>query len=703
MRIDLQKRSSAFPKITVIDRGWAAIGALLTRWQLPEELAIFSTAMIVGLSTGTVAYIFIWLLQQITLLAQSVDEVIPAMVGRLLFMALAGITVGLMAKFWASEIRGGGISDVMEAMAIRAGRMRARIIPAKLLATSITIGAGGSAGREGPIVQIGAALGSFVGQLFHFSENRIRTLVACGVAGGISASFNAPIAGTIFALEVILGSFTARYFGAVVISAVAAGVVSRILIGDEPAFSVPAYPLHHIGELPIYIILGALAAFVAVLYTRVRFIGEDWFDRWRVSMPVKAAGGMVLTGLVALLLPGREILGSDLFRIEQVIGNEFGQPINMLIWLLLLKMVATTLTIASGNSGGVFAPSLFIGAILGEIVGTVAHWFWPTIAPNPGAYAIVGMAAVFSGAARAPITAVLIVFEMSNDYKLILPLMLATGLATVLAERIYRESIYTVRLAMRGITLERGRDIDVLESLTVQEVMVDKVEVVYANTTLADVDALFDQTHVHGAPVLDTHGKLWGIVTVSDADRALIEELPPITPVSDFGTPHSRLLTATPDESVSEALRRMGTRGIGRLPVVMRDDPTKMIGWIRRNDIVRAYNMAISRRADIQHRTKRLQLRNLDNTEFVEIELKTGDQAVDKTILDVAPQLPKECILVSIRRNGKMMIPHGDTRLQVGDRITAFVDVHDAKAVHTCLQRTNRDSQLASPTKPLGE
>ncbi len=661
------------------------LGTLLTRWQLPEGLVIFGTAALVGLGTGILAYLFVWLLGEITAWTWQAEQTLGYFGGRLLVMALAGLTVGLFIQHWAEEIRGGGISQVMEAMAIHSARLRARIVPAKLLASSITIGAGGSAGREGPIVQIGAALGSSVGQLFHFSETRVRILVACGVAAGISASFNAPIAGTIFALEVILGSFATRYFGAVVISAVTAGVVSRILIGEEPAFNIPAYPFHHLGELPIYIVLGALAALVAVVYIRVRFLGEDWFDRWQVPVPVKAAAGMVLTGLVALLLPGREILGSDLYRIEQVIANNFDLPFASLMPLLILKIVATTLTIAAGNSGGVFAPSLFMGAILGGMVGTVAHALWPTVAINPGAYAIVGMAAVFSGAARAPMTAVLIVFEMSNDYKLILPLMLATVLATVLAELLNRDSIYSVRLSMRGITLQQGRDVDVLESLAVHEVMVDKLEAVYLNTTLSELEALFNRTHRHGAPVLDEQGRLWGIVTVSDMDRALIEELPPTAPVAKFATPHSRLLTATTDESASEALTRMGTRGIGRLPVVDKDDPTQLVGWIRRDDIIRAYNMAITRRAELQHRAKRMQLRNLDNTEFLEIELKAGDQAVNKTILEVAPHLPKECILVSIRRNGKMMIPHGDTVLQTGDRITAFTMVQDAPAIQQSL------------------
>ncbi len=672
--------------VPTLNRWRAWLGSLLMRWPLPEEVIIISSALVIGLGTGLGAVTFIWMLEQINLITVWGEGILGPTIGRLLLMALAGLLVGIMIAKWASEAKGHGVPEVMEAVAIRGGRIRPRVAIVKVLASSLTIGTGGSAGREGPIVQVGSALGSTLGQIFGFSEERVRTLVACGAAAGIAATFNAPIAGTIFALEVILGSFTVRYFGAVVISSVTAEVISRTLMGDRPAFAVPAFPLTHLGELPIYAVLGILAALVAVIFIRFLYYAEELFDGWKVPLPVKTTIGMVLTGAVALLLPERNVLGPGLHAIGEAITGNFNLSLGLMAALLILKMIATTFTLGSGNSGGVFAPSLFMGAVLGGMVGTVANMLWPAMAVNPGAYAIVGMAAVFSGAARAPITAILIVFEMSNDYKLILPLMLATVLATLLAELLFRDSIYTLKLRLKGISLQSGRDIDVLESLTVQEVMVAKMDTVHTAMTLVELSDLFAETHSHGFPVLDEAGHLWGIVTVSDLDRAVTDELPRSTPVADFATSRSRLLAATPDESVSEALTRMGTRGIGRLPVVAKDDPAQLVGWIRRDDIIRAYNMAITRRAELQHRTKRMQLRNLDSTEFVEIELKSGDQAVDKSILEVAPKLPKECILVSIRRNGKMMIPHGDTKLQVGDRITAFVAVRDALAVQSCLR-----------------
>ncbi|MFZ1770012.1 MAG: chloride channel protein [Caldilinea sp.] len=659
---------------------------IIERFTVPEEIVIVVTALIVGVGTGLGAMIFIWLLQQIGAFTALVVDNVGLIVGTLAVMATAGALVGLLIDRWASEAKGHGVPEVMEAIAIRGGRIRPRVAAVKVLASSLTIGTGGSAGREGPIVQVGSALGSTLGQILGFSEERVRTLVACGAAAGIAATFNAPIAGTIFAMEVILGRFTVRYFGAVVISAVAASVTSQALLGNKLAIQVPAYPLHSLAELPIYIMLGLVSALVAVLFIRVLYFTEEKFDKWRIPLPAKTALGMTLTGILALLIPGQEVLGPGLHTIAETIAQDFPLSLGFMAVLLVGKLLATSFTLGSGNSGGVFAPSLFMGAVLGGMVGKIAQGFWPEVVVNPGAYAIVGMAAVFAGAARAPITAILIVFEMSGDYKLILPLMLATVLSTLVAERIFPESIYTFKLKLKGISLERGRDVDILQSVTVDEVMTRSVQTVPETMTLVDLSDLFAQSHRHGFPMLDEDGRLSGIVTITDLDRAVENGLPRRTQAREIGTPRSRLLVATPVQPVGEVLRRMGTRGLGRMPVVETDAPERLIGMIRRSDIIRAYDIAISRRAELQHRTRRMQLRNLDDTEFVDIVLESGDAAVNQRLLDIAPLIPNECILVSIRRNGHVVIPHGDTSFRPGDTVTAFVKRSDIERIQNCLR-----------------
>jgi len=648
---------------------------------------MIGAALIAGAATGLSAVVFSWLTNLVGASVIAVAGVVGLRAGVLGCMLISGFVVGLIVRYWAPEVRGSGVPDVMEAVAIRGGRIRPRVAYTKIVATSLTVGSGGSAGREGPIVQIGSAIGSSVGQWLHFSDERVRTLAACGAAGGVAAAFNAPIAGALFATEIILGSLTVRYFGAVVISAVTASIVSEVFLGDMPVFHVPlpAYPLHHASETLIYAALGLLAAGVSVLFIRARFAIEDVMEKWRAPLPIRTTAGMAIAAMLGLMHPDLGVLGSGLPSLGRAIAGNIDHSVSLMAALLVLKIIATSFTVGSGNAGGIFAPSLYIGAMLGGMVGAVANQVWPGIAPNPGAYAIVGMAAVFSGVARAPITSILIVFEMTGDYHLILPLMLATVLSTLVAERLLSVSMYTWRLRQRGINLERGRDIDVLQSVTVGEVLSPDFDSVAADATLGELSDRFAQTHRHGFPILDERGKLCGIVTISDLDRAIAAHLPDNTTALEIGMRRADLLVAAPNESVGVALARMGMRGLGRLPVVAEDDPDRLLGMIRRADIIRAYDIALSRRADVQNRTKRMALRNIDGTVFSEITLQPGDPAVGKRLAELSSAFPQECILVSVRRQGRMLIPHGDTVFQAGDLVTLFVNAGDLEAIWGCL------------------
>ena len=657
---------------------------IIDRIEPPDSVVLITTAVIVGVGTGLGAVVFVWLLARIRDLASWIQTTLGDVLGLFVVMGLAGLLVGYIVDRWAREAKGHGVPEVMEAVALRNGRIRPRVAAIKVLASSITIGSGGSAGREGPIVQVGSALGSTLGQLLHFSGERVQTLVACGAAAGIAATFNAPIAGAIFALEVILGKFTTRYFGAVVISSVSASIVGRAFLSDKPAFTVPAYPFNSIAELPIYLILGLLSGIVAVLFIRVLYRLEGFFDEWQFSPALKAAIGMLLTASIALILPGREVLGPGLEFIGEAIAEDFSLPLGLMAALLILKLLATSFTLGAGNSGGVFAPGLFMGAILGGIVGTVAHNLWPNVALNPGAYAIVGMAAVFAGAARAPITAVLIVFEMSNDYKLILPLMFATVLATFLAEFILAESIYTLKLKLKGINLQRGRDLDLLQSMQVQEVMTPNPYVVHTDTPLSKLGESFQQTHSHSFPVVDKDSRLVGMVSLRDYDKALENKDLDGRYVMDIAT-IGNLLIAYADEPLGHAIQRLGIRGINKMPVVKRDDPERVVGVIRRSDIVKAYNVALVRKAKGQFQEDSAHLRRVDGTEFVELIIGPESRAAQQKIADMGAELPHDCVLVSIRRHGNMFIPHGDTVLQPGDAVTVFVRRDEEDHLRDCL------------------
>lgn len=606
--------------------------------------------------------------------------------GLLLMMGGVGFLIGLGVQKWGVELKGSGIPYVMEAMATRSGRIPLRIVPLKTIATALTIGVGGSVGREGPIVQIGATLGSFVGQLFHVSTKRVRILAACGAAAGISAAFNTPIAGTIFALEVILTTFTTRYFGTVVLSSVSASIVSRAIWGAEPAFRVPPYPLSHVGEIPIYIVLALLAAVVAVYWTKALALAEGAFFRKSVWQPFWLALGLMSTGFFSWLFQRPEILGSGLEHIGDLITKNVHLSIGLLLGLFVLKLVATAATTGTGNSGGFFAPSLFLGATLGAVLGALAHHLWPHIAPNAGAYAIAGMAGVFAASTRAPMTAVLMVFELSNDYHLIVPLLLVTALSTFVAEFLYHESIYTWQLSKRGVVLQGGRDLNILEGVAVQDIMVAEVHATSEDTTLAELSELMARTHWNGVMVLNNKNRLAGIVTITDLDSAIHRKLSPDTRVLEIATPFHRIQTVTSDDSMNDALLKMGERGFNLLPVVSSDDESLLVGMIERKDVICSYNKELARRADVRHRTQRHRL-TLEGTEFVDVELSLDDHVVGMKVCDVARLLPYDSILVSIRREGKVLIPHGSTVLRVNDLVTAFVRTEDVEILLECFRR----------------
>lgn len=666
---------------TVSQWTWRPLVRLLDRLAPPPALVLLLISVVVGILTGFGAVLFIFLLQFIQDIAQVWRES-WGILGLFLALGVGGLLGAPLVVYLASEARGHGVPEVMQAIAVHGGRIRPRVVVVKALASAFTIGAGGSAGREGPIVQIGASLGSTIGQLLDFSEERIKILVAAGAAGGIAATFNAPIAGVIFALEVILGEFGMAYFGIVVIASVAASIVSRAYLGAAPAFRVPAYGLNSVWQLPLYALVGLVAALLGVFFIKILYTMEDVFEHWRVPEVVKPVAGMLLTGVVAVVYP--QVLGPGLHFIGEAIGENMALPLSLLAPLAIAKLVATSFTLGAGNSGGVFAPSLFAGAAMGGSLGMVFRELFPSILINPGAYALVGMAATFAAAARAPITAILIVFEMSNDYRLILPLMLATVLSALVAHYLQPESIYTLKLVRRGIFYRHGHDIDVMESIKVEEAMQRNPRTVPETMPVSQLGTAFAEAHVHGFPVVNDRGELVGIVALSDYEQAL--DRPDFDKLTVKDIMSRDILVAYPDETLWEALRKLGVRDVSRLPVVARENPKQLLGIIRRRDIIRAYNIAVARRAELRQRLQELRFREAEGeTEYIQVELPAEAWAVGKRVRDLP--LPEDCVLVSVRRGRQVIMPHGHTVLQAGDRVTIFTRRTCERDVQSALLR----------------
>jgi len=576
-------------KVDVNRIGWFL--KFIERLRLSEQQVLIILSVVVGIGGGFGALIFRWLIGffhtlffdygtllffQITIYPQLLIPLIPILGGLL----LAPITYRL-----AKEARGHGVPEVMLAVALRGAIIRPLVVLAKSIASSICIGSGGSAGREGPIVQIGSALGSTIGQVFKMSEERVKILVGCGAAAGISATFNAPIAGVLFALEIILGDFSIHAFSPVILSSVIATVISRAFVGNYPAFFVPRYDLVSIWEMPLYIGLGLLAGLFSVLFIKVLYKSEDLFESWGINNYFKPALGGLIIGVIGIFYP--QIFGVGYEAITSALLEE--TVLWVLFILLFLKIIETSLTLGSGGSGRIFAPSLFIGAMLGGFFGNMVHLAFPEVTATPGAYALVGMSAVVAGTTHAPITAMLIIFEMTGDYRIILPLMLSSVLSTLLSHRLSRESIYTMKLVRRGINLKAGKDISILSTVLVREVMSQKWEPISNYMPLGKLLPFVESSKETFFPVTDYKGDLEGTISFQDIRNLITKRnLDDLVIVKDVVSPNP--LTLFPDETLISALQKFGLQDVEALPVVQRNNTRKLVGILKRGDVISCYN-----------------------------------------------------------------------------------------------------------------
>ena len=571
----------------------AGVRGRLDAWRSGDPGLVFA-ALCVGVGGGFAAVGFRYLISAITRLLTGHDDYSAA--GRsgnphlpwlggwivLVLPVLAGLVYGPLVSRFAPQARGHGVPEVMYAVAKKGGRIPAPVAAVKALASALCIGAGGSVGREGPIVQIGSALGSTIGRVLRVPEGRLRTLVACGAAAGIAATFNAPLAGVFFALELILGEFTAAAFGPVVLSAVTASVISRAALGDSAFLSLPRFAVHSVVEYSLYALLGMLGAVVARLFTLLLYAVEDGCDglwgRTRGPEWARPAVGGLFLGLVLLALP--EMYGVGYPVLAGAVDGRYA--VGFLVVLLVGKAFATSLTIGIGGSGGVFAPSLFLGAVTGAAVGQTLHALIPGTVTQPGAYALIGMGAVFAGAGRAPITAVVILFELTGEYTIILPLMLAVVCATAVSRALSPDTIYTLKLRRRGIDIDASRV--ALPQLHLSQVMLDVPDPLRATDT---IDIIRDRIRqaVGALPVVHEDGTYAGVLTLQVLEAAALS-------TQDGPSPEAGDLAVFPaaphqDDGLQDAVRLMaGPDAAGGLPVL--GDGSCVVGWIDHASLIQA-------------------------------------------------------------------------------------------------------------------
>ncbi len=648
--------STELPETAPVRRRWRVLNDWIRHQLRPGRIPAVPLTIVlagfVGLFGGYGAILFLMIIEAIQGL--TVDRALNAASARLGWLAVlcAIPAIGLLAVSWltrrfAPEAEGHGVPEVITAVARRDGVIRPRVSIVKILASGICIGTGGSVGREGPIVQIGSSLGSSAGQFFQLSPRHVKVLVAAGAAAGISATFNAPIAGVVFASEIILGSFAVESLTPIVVASVLADVVQQHY-GEHKLSS--AFPQLEFGfegaweQLPSYVLLGILCGLAAVGFTKLLYFVEDIGKKWLPQWWLRALVFGGLAGVIAVTFRAppptlsvaqqREMnelghppepalfgVGYDTVdhtlhltldskpihqhsndpetvhdKIVRLDANAAWQELWWLLPLAFFKPLLTSLSLGGGGSGGIFAPSLFLGASTGAIIGLLCNMVVPQWSANPGAYAIVGMGAVVAGTTHGILSAVLIVYEMTDSYEIILPIMAAAGISSAIAQLIDPESIYLKKLSRRGERLARGHDMHRIEHIMVRDVMIRSFPTVRNTDSAAEVIRVARaNSHIESLPVMDDHNELVGVIRAEDLHRVLDTDLPlHVLNAEDIAmmTP----ICVSPDANLLEALRDFGSRDVEMLPVQCEaGDRRRLVGIVMRSEVMRRYRMELLR------------------------------------------------------------------------------------------------------------
>ncbi|HKF58479.1 MAG TPA: chloride channel protein [Blastocatellia bacterium] len=574
----------------------AQVRARRTFDRLPhtEQQKIFILTLLIGALGGLAAVVFHVLLD---FLQNNIIYRIAAVPswwripGVIVVPAIGGLITGAGLYFWAPEARGSGIPQVKAAFYLDGGRIPFRAFWGKMFFSSFNIGTGASLGREGPTVQICASLASLLGRLFALSRQSLTTLVPVGAATGLAAAFNTPIAAVTFTLEEILGDSAARPMGSIVIAAVIAAVVEHSILGEHPLFQVPPYRLNNALELVFYALLGVLAGFAGVTFNqsllRLRkfFLTQRLIPQWAAP----GAGGLLLggIGLIALLTTGSpSIFGVGYGQLSVVLQSTL--PLKVLMILGVCKLAGTVMSYSSGSSGGIFGPALYIGGMLGAIVGLLTHSIPGGFASQPGAFALVGMGAVFAGIVRAPITSIVMIFEMTANYSMILPLMIANIISYAVATKLDPIPIYDALLDQDGVRLPHN-ELQVLRTMTVGSVMSRNIDSLGEQMTVNDAFHYMQglSRRYHSYPVLSDDGRLRGLLTFNDLKRALAvgQEDARLKEVAN-----KNLVVTVPDSGLDSALVLLTKAKVSQLLVVSPKDPGLLMGIMTMHDVARTLN-----------------------------------------------------------------------------------------------------------------
>jgi len=586
---------------------------------------------------------------------------------RLLAPAIGGLFVGPLVYFFAKEAKGHGVPEVMEAVLLKGGTIRPRVVAVKSLASAICIASGGSVGREGPIVQIGSALGSTIGQFFKVSSKQLRTIVGCGAAAGIAATFNAPIAGALFAVEIILGDFRVPQFSPIVISSVVATVVSRHFLGDFPAFIVPKYQLVSPLELPLYLIIGVIAGFISVMFINTLYFSEDLFEKIKIPEYSKAVVGGLIVGAIGIWLP--HVFGVGYETINNALTGKLS--LWLLFVLIFAKLFATSITIGSGGSGGVFAPSLFLGAMTGGFIGHLIHLALPNITATSGAYALVTMGAVVAGATHAPITAIIMIFELTNDYTIIPPLMAACVVSTVVASLIKKDSIYTLKLTRRGLNLFSHEEANILDITKVKEVINKQVLTLDMNSRFNIALTKLLENPYRSIFIVKNDKTLCGYISLTLLKRYMLKKNLEDIYLKDIMEPVKHLVV--PEDKLELVVRIFAIEKNKEIPVVNNLKDKKLIGSILEDEILkllgekeanRDISGCVASSFDLLKRLREIEV----SEDYIISQRIPPKNFIGKSLKELQVRVKYNIEIIMIKKkDNKLLVPYPEYKIQHGD------------------------------------
>jgi len=587
----------------------------------------------------------------------------------ILIPTLGGVLISPIIFYGAQEAKGHGVPEIMESLVLRGGRIKARIVVIKALVSSICIGSGGSVGREGPIVQVSSAMASSLCRLCRVKEKGMRTLVAAGAAGGIGATFNAPIAGALFAVEILLGEFGIFSFSPIIVSSVIATLTSRLIIGDFAAFTVPKYTLISVWEIGPYVLLGLLSGLVAILFIKSLYFLDDRFEHLPLHPLVKPVIGGILVGAVGLALP--HIFGVGYESIDACLQNQIG--FWLAFFLVFAKILSTSLTLGSGGSGGIFAPSLFLGAMTGNFIGSIFHNAFPSVMSSPGAFSLVGMGAVVAAVTQAPITAIIIIFELTNDYNIILPLMLSCIIASFLAVGIQKESIYTMKLKRRGLLFREGTEINILRSMKVKDFISQDFKI-FLNTERVGkiINQALGCKH-HSFQIIDAEKKYIGRFSLNQLKNLMLdrEVADAFVIAQDLAVTDIKI---DKHDNLEQAMQTFGSTDAAEIAVL---DDNKFAGVIKRKDVIEAYNHEILKREAVSGLAEKLKFTQLTKSFHISagyniMEIEAPSFFLDKTLkeLNIKARFRADILLIKRKFPPQTIpIPPADEIIKEGDQL----------------------------------